>query len=161
MTAPAPLELEHRRPIPVRRAVASALFAALLVGGLAWEVVRTAPVRRSLKLYNDLIAVADAGDLDAVRGLCTSRYLRAHPPKLAPEGGLMGLPHYGPHKNFRIWRRGGQVLLCPTDRDRPGPVYRFVEESGTWRFDGPAGLLTLDGRVVDYSDSADDANAPQ
>ena len=124
-----------------------------MVAGLAWEVIRTRPVRRALDSYSRLIAVADMGDLDAVRGYCSARYLRTHPLELAPEGGLVGLPHYGPHKNFRAWRRGDAVLICPTDRDRPGPVYRFVEEGGTSRFDGPIGLLNPDGRVEDYEQS--------
>lgn len=153
MTEPDP-EIAPQPPPPRKRTastnkmLAYALFAAIVVGGLAWEVIRTGPVRRSLDAYNRLISVADQGDLAAIRGLCSTRYLRDHPPRLAPEGGLIGLPHYGPHKNFKAWRRGDQVLLCPTNR--VGPVYRFIEEGGTWRFDGPVGLLMPDGRVQEF-----------
>jgi len=139
-----------RSPVPLRRVVMTTLLVVAMAGALGWEVFRTRPVRRSLDAYNRLIFAADQGDLAAIRTLCSTHYLARHPLQLAPEGGLVGLPHYGPHKNFRAWRRGDHVLICPTNR--VGPVYRFVEEADTWRFDGPIGLLQPDGRVESYEE---------
>jgi len=129
------------------------MVVVAMAGALGWEVFRTRPVRRSLDAYNRLIFAADQGDLAALRGLCSTRYLARHALELAPEGGMVGLPHYGPHKNFRAWRRGDQVLICPTNR--VGPVYRFVEEADTWRFDGLIGLLHTDGRVESSEEPGD------
>ena len=63
----------------------------------------------------------------------------------AHEGGIVGLPR-NIHKNFQAWRQGPNVWLCPTNR--VGPVYQFVRESGSWRFDGPVGILRGRGEFV-------------
>ena len=133
-------------PSPARRLIASVLGVVALAGLLVWEATRTLPVRRALDAYNRLISAANAGDLDTAGRLYSARYLRDRPPRRAPEGGIVGLPRSGPHKNFRAWRQGGFVLICPTNR--VGPVYRFVPEGGGWRFDGLIGLLGTDGRVA-------------
>ncbi len=139
------------RPRSRSRQVVSALIGvAALVGLLAWEVGRTLPVRRALDVYQRLIVAGNLGDLAGVEALCSAHYRAAHPPSLAPEGGVNGLPRGLPHRNFRAWKRGKEVLVCPSGRDHPGPVYRFVQEDGgTWRFDGPVGLLYPDGRMVE------------
>ncbi len=141
-------------PSPARRIVTVALAVAALAGLLAWEAGRTLPVRRALDTYNRLLSAANAGDLDAVGRLCSARYRRDHPARPAPEGGVIGLPRNGPHKNFRAWRHDATVLLCPT-----GPVYRFIFEGGAWRFDGLAGLLLTNGRI-EPGDGTEPEDAP-
>jgi len=117
--------------------ILSALGVVLLIGLLVFEALRTRPIRRSLSCYTELIAAADRGDLERVRALCSEDYLAAGGPELAPEGGLVGLPRTV-SKNFRAWRDGPEVLLCPTGRT--GVVLRFVKEPEGWRFDGLDGL---------------------
>ena len=132
--------------------------AGLVVAGLlGWGAVRVAAslavTRRAVATFAALVGAANSGDLDAVRPLCSGRYLRSHRPEVAPGGGVVGLPR-NIHKNFQVWRDGAVVLLCPTDR--VGPVYRFVPEGGRWKFDGLAGLLRSGGRVEPAGD--DEAN---
>jgi hypothetical protein len=122
-----------------------ALAVGTAVALVAVEAIRTAPVRRAVKTYADLIAAANRQDLPAARSLCTSRYLRTHNLRVADEGGLVGLPR-NISKNFQAWREGPHIWLCPTNR--VGPVYQFVQEGSVWRFDGPVGLLMPDGKVV-------------
>jgi hypothetical protein len=117
----------------------------LLAVALAAEIVSTRDVRRSVAAYTALIAAANRQDLAAAGRLCTQRYLAAHPLRPAAEGGIVGLPR-NIHKNFQAWRHGKDIWICPTDR--VGPIYRFVDESGAWRFDGPAGILRARGEVV-------------
>lgn len=121
------------KPLLIGVAVVAGL-AALVVG----EVVLTAPVRRSLQTYAELITAANRQDLAAARRLCSAHYLNAHALKPAPEGGLIGLPR-NIHTNFQAWRHGANVWICPSNR--VGPVYQFVYEDGGWKFDGPIGLL--------------------
>jgi hypothetical protein len=122
-------------------ALAAAALVGILVAAVAVEAARTAPVRGAVRAYSMLIAAANRGDLEAVRAVCTEGYLASHPVEAADEGGLVGLPR-GIHKNFRAWREGPDVLLCPTDpRERVRPVYRLVERGGAWKFDGLAGQL--------------------
>jgi hypothetical protein len=143
-------------PTPPRRRVrawiAAGVFAVLLAAALAAEIITTRPVRRAVTAYTALIGAANRQDLDAIRRLCTARYLRAHSPIPARGGGVVGLPR-NIHKNFRAWRHGPDVWLCPTNRI--GPLYRFVLEAGSWRFDGPVGILRARGEVVPYSDLMD------
>jgi hypothetical protein len=124
-----------------RLALLTAAAVALALAALAFEAARTAQVRGAVRAYSALIAAANRGDLDAARAVCTDRYLAAHPIEAAEQGGLVGLPR-GIHKNFRAWREGPDVMLCPTDpRERVRPVYRLVEQAGAWKFDGLAGQL--------------------
>ncbi len=120
---------------------------------LVAEIVLTRPVREAVKTYTELIEAANRGDLDAARALCTERYLKSHGLKAAKEGGVIGLPR-NIHKNFQAWREGRDVLLCPTNR--VGPVYRFIQDGGRWRFDGVAGLLGPEGRVEPMEDGEDE-----
>lgn len=101
--------------------------------------------RGAVTTYARLVASANAGDLGAVRDLCSARFARAHPPEPAPSGGVVGFPRQV-HPNFRAWVAGDDVLFCPANR--VGTVYRFAFERGAWRYDGPAGLLRPDGRIV-------------
>src|SRR3954462_2325104 len=75
----------------------------LLAAALTAEVLATRPVRQSLTAYTALLDAANRQDLDALSRLCTGRYLRAHPPRPAREGGVVGLPR-NIHKNFQAWR---------------------------------------------------------
>ena len=134
-----------------RRAwLVGSLIVMALAGGLAVEVVRTAPVRGAVRAFTELIAAANRQDVAAARRLCSARYLRTHDPAPAVEGGLVGLPR-NIHPNFRAWRRGDAVWLCPTNR--VGPVFQFVVEGHSWRFDGPVGLLRGPGRFVPMTEA--------
>jgi hypothetical protein len=118
--------------------LAGAAIAILLAAGFIVMAVRTAPVRQAVAKYTELLGAVNRQDVDAVRRLCSSRYLSSHPIVAAEEGGIVGMPR-NIHKNFQAWRQGAHVWLCPTNR--VGPVYQFVHERGAWRFDGPVGLL--------------------
>jgi hypothetical protein len=122
---------------------------AAVIGVVWYEVVHTSAVRGSVQSYTRLIAAANRQDLDAVRRLCSGRYLRTHALESAGEGGVAGLPR-NIDKNFQVWRHGQDVWLCPTNR--VGPVFQFVFESGGWKFDGPVGLLQPGGRVEPFED---------
>jgi hypothetical protein len=128
------------RPILIGAAVVAALIAALVVTG-----VRTRPVRQSVISFTELLAAANLQDLPRARGLCSSRYLDAHPLKPSDEGGIVGLPR-NMHPNFQAWRDGPHVWICPTNR--VGPVYQFAHEAGAWKFDGPVGLLRGRGQII-------------
>jgi hypothetical protein len=131
---------------------------AILIGGLAFEVVSTQPVRGAIRTLSELFTVANRPDLsDTERltkaaSLCTARYLQAHPFAVAAEGGLKGVPR-NINKNFKAWREGPNVWICPTNRI--GPVYQFVFENGIWRFDGPVGILRSWGDFVPTSELPD------
>ena len=123
-----------------RRRLAIGLLGVVgLLAIVAVEVRLTARVRGAVGAYAALLAAANDEDLDAVRSLCSTRYLdRTGGPRLAAEGGLVGLPR-SIDKNYRAWQDGDDVLICPSGRI--GPVYRLIREGGAWRFDGPAGYL--------------------
>lgn len=133
------------------------LRKALLIGGgllalvaaVAAEVAWTRPVRESVGAYFELMNAANRGDLAEARRYCSARYLRTHDLRPAPEGGVVGLPRTI-HKNYQAWRQGGVVWLCPTNR--VGPLYQFVPEGGSWKFDGPIGLLRARGRIEIFPD---------
>jgi hypothetical protein len=125
----------------------------ILAGGLTAEIIATRPVRQAVSTYLALMDAADHGDIDAVRRLCTDRYLASHDPEPARGGGVVGLPR-NIHKNFRAWRHGQNVWLCPTNR--VGPLYQFVFEHDSWRFDGPVGILRPRGEVIPYADLTDE-----
>jgi hypothetical protein len=106
--------------------------------------------RGAVAAYVELIGSANVGDVGRVRRSCSARYLGSRPIVRAEEGGVVGLPR-GIHPNFRAWRAGPDVLLCPTNR--LGPVYRFVREADGWKFDGPAGVIGRGGRLIEADDS--------
>ena len=71
------------------------------------------------------------------RGTCVrSDTCSEHPLALAPEGGLVNIPR-NLNKNFKAWREGPNVLICPTDRAPTRPIYQFVFEDDRWRFRRP------------------------
>jgi hypothetical protein len=135
-------------------ALASAV-SAILIGGLAFEVASTQPVRGAMRTLSELFTIANQPDLTEAerltkaRSLCTARYLRAHPLAVAAEGGIIGFPR-NINKNFKAWREGPNVWICPTNRI--GPVYQFVFENNTWRFDGPVAILRPWGEIVRTSE---------
>ena len=61
-------------------------IAIAILGGLAFEIVTTAPVRGAMRTCSELFTIANRPDLadsdrlDAARHLCTKRYLNEHPP---------------------------------------------------------------------------------
>lgn len=143
-----------------RSIVIGIAVAVLLIGGVAFEVVTTQPVRAAMRTLSELFTIANRPDLSETerltraRSLCTARYVRAHPLVVASEGGIVGIPR-NINKNFRAWRQGPNVWVCPTNRI--GPVYQFVFENGDWRFDGPVGILRSWGDFVPTSELPDQA----
>jgi hypothetical protein len=132
----------------------AAAAVALLITGLGYEVLTTRPVRGALRAFSDLVAIGNRSDLPqetrialATR-LCSSDYLSRRPLSLGPEGGIVGLPR-AIDKNYEVWREGPNVWVCPTKRTNTlRPVYQFVQEDGSWRFDGPVAILRPWGEVV-------------
>lgn len=122
----------------LKPALAGIVIVALLGAWVVVEIRMTADARGAVHAYTALLEAANHGDLEGVKALCTESYLRDHPPRLAPKGGVAGLPR-NIHKNFQVWRKGGAVLLCPTNR--VGPVLRFLDTPDGWKFDGIVGLL--------------------
>jgi hypothetical protein len=123
----------------------ASLVAMTLLAFPATRIIRSlAMTRGGMAAFTALVASANAQDLEAVRSLCSRRYLGSHAIGRAPEGGVVGLPR-NIHRNFQVWTEGDEVWLCPTDR--VGPVYRFVREEGSWKFDGLVGRLVPGGRV--------------
>jgi hypothetical protein len=145
-----------------RIAVFAVAIVITLVAGLAFEIVTTQLVRGAVQACSELFTVANRPDLtesarlDAGRRLCSKRYLRDHPLALAPEGGLVNIPR-NLHKNFKAWREGPNVLICPTDRAPTRPIYQFVFEGDRWRFDGLIGILRASGEVVRTPELPDEA----
>jgi hypothetical protein len=136
----------------------AALMTFLLAAAVAFEVIATQPVRGAMRTCSALFTIANRPDLTdterlaAARSLCSTRYLQAHPLALAAEGGLSGFPR-NINKNFKAWREGPNVWICPTNR--VGPVYQFVFENGDWRFDGPVAILRPWGEIVRTSELPD------
>jgi hypothetical protein len=135
--------------------VAGPVVLVLLVG-LAYEIVATGPVRGALRTCAELFTLANRPDLQpderiaAARALCSRRYLQTHKLDVADDRqGLVGIPR-NLNKNFNAWREGANVWICPTNR--VGPVYQFVLEDGSWRFDGPVGILRPGGIVIPMAD---------
>lgn len=145
----------ENRPTPWRPVALGVAITGALVAALIGVVTYTLPVRRSVSAYTELLGAANRRDLTneqrlaLARRLCSARYLRTHALKVAPEGGLVGIPR-NIHKNFQAWRQGPNVWICPTNRI--GPVYQFVPEGKGWRFDGPVGVLRPRGEFVPSAD---------
>jgi hypothetical protein len=138
---------------------------ALLVSGLAFEIVTTQPVRGAMRTCAELFAIANQLErVDPMRPeersrllaeaseRCSARFRRSNPLVAAPEGGLVGIPRFI-HKNFKAWRQGSNVWVCP--RDRFGLVYQFIFEDGRWRFDGLVGELRPGGQMVRSTESVE------
>jgi hypothetical protein len=141
-----------------RSIVIASAVTVLLIGGVTFEIVATQPVRGAMRTLSELFTIANRPDLsDTERltkaaSLCTARYVLAHPLAVAPEGGIVGIPR-NINKNFKAWKEGPNIWICPTNRI--GPVYQFVFENGTWRFDGPVGILRSWGEFVPTSELPD------
>jgi hypothetical protein len=132
-----------------------AVSVLVLLGGLAFEVISTQPVRGAVRTCSELFTIANRTDLtdserlSAARALCSTSYLQHHPLALAAEGGIINIPR-NINIHFKAWREGPNIWICPTDR--VGPVYQFVFESGRWRFDGLVAYLGRYGEIVPASD---------
>jgi hypothetical protein len=129
--------------IRARWVVLAILGAALLVVPLGRVVRSLVMTRGAMSTFTRLISAGNAQDVNAIRSLCSKRYLASVSIQVSREGGVIGFPR-NIHKNFQIWTEGDEVRLCPTDRE--GPVYRLLKEEDAWKFDGLAGLLKR-GRV--------------
>jgi len=132
-----------------------AAIVLLLLGGLAFEVISTQPVRGAVRTCAELFTIAnrdgltDSERLSKARALCSTQYLQNHPLALAPEGGIVNIPR-NINMHFTAWHEGPNIWICPRDRD--GPVYQFVFEGGGWRFDGLVAYLGRYGEIVRASD---------
>jgi hypothetical protein len=133
----------------VRPYLIGGAVTGVLIGAVAAVAVWTAPEREAVRVYTALIVAANRQNVEAARQLCSARYLGSHSLAPAPEGGLVSLPR-SIHTRFQVWREGGTVRLCPTNR--VGPVYQFVREAGAWKFDGPIGILRGRGEFVPLDD---------
>jgi hypothetical protein len=134
----------------------AAAVVLILLAGLAYEIIATAPVRGAVRTCAALFTLANRPGLKseeriaAARVLCTKRYLQTHKLDVADDGqGLVGIPR-NLNKNFKAWCEGPNVWICPTNR--VGPVYQFVFEDGAWRFDGPVGILRAWGQFIPMED---------
>ncbi len=142
----------------IRWILMAGAITLILLGGLAFEIITTRPVRGAIRTCSELFTVAnrpglrESERLDMARALCSARYLRTHTLAVASEGGLVGIPR-NLNKNFKAWHEGPNVWVCPTNRI--GPVYQFVFEDGAWRFDGPVGILRAWGEMVPIADLPD------
>ncbi len=119
------------------------LAAAVLIA-LAFVIARTSPVRGAIQTYMRLVAASNRGDTEAVKALCTSRFLSQTTLNATEGRVLSGIPQVI-SQNFQGWEEDGAVLFSPSDR--VGPVYRLVRENDHWLFDGPVGILRGDGQV--------------
>jgi hypothetical protein len=137
-----------------KQVLAGIAVVAAVAGIVVATAIRTRPVRLAVTSYTRLLDAANRQDLDAAQRLCTRRYLRSHPLETAAEGGIVGLPRNA-HPNFQAWRQGQNVWVCPTNR--VGPVYEFVLEDGSWKFDGPIGLLRGRGEFIPLDDLSERA----
>ncbi|MGO9922108.1 MAG: hypothetical protein ACLQIB_46350 [Isosphaeraceae bacterium] len=149
----------------LRLILISAGITALVLAWLAFEIITTGPVRGALHTCAELLTIAnrpgvsEPDRLAAARKLCSQRYLQTHQLAVADgnDGGLVGFPRNF-NKNFKAWREGPNVWICPTNRDNPvRPVYQFVFEDGGWRFDGPVAILRPWGQIVRTSELPDEA----
>jgi len=149
-----------------RAAIVAVAITLIVLGVLAFEIVATRPVRGAMRTCSELLAIARTIDphqpknqvsilLEAARPLCSSRYLRTHHLAVAGEGGIVGIPR-NINKDFKAWREGPNVWICPTNLGSRRPVYQFVLEDGRWRFDGPVGILYPWGEVVPMSEHPDE-----
>ncbi len=136
-------------------------IVALLAAGIVYEAVTTAPVRGALRVFTTLVALGNRPDLPdserlaLARSLCSARYLVEKPICLSTEGGIKGFPR-AIDKNYRAWREGENVWICPTKRTSTiRPVYQFIYEKGEWRFDGLVAILRLGGEIIRTSDLPD------
>jgi hypothetical protein len=137
-----------------RNITVGAAVGLVLLAGLGYELFATLPVRGALRAFTDLVTVGnrldvpEAARLSLARQLCSRGYLARQPLVLGPEGGIVGLPR-AIDKNFEAWREGRNVWICPTRRTNTlRPVYQFIHEENTWKFDGPVAILRPWGEVV-------------
>ncbi len=141
-----------------RSIVIASAVTVFLICGVTFEIVTTQPVRGAMRRLSELFTIANRPDLTEAerltraRSLCTARYLQMHPLAVATEGGIVGFPR-NINKNFKAWREGPNVWICPTNRI--GPVYQFVFENNAWRFDGPVAILRPWGEIVRTSQLPD------
>ena len=139
----------------IRSLIIGGAVVLLLLGGIAYEIVPTQPVRGAVRTCSELFTAPTAPTCgrrsgSRRRGRCARGDI-SHPQagRRRDGQGLVGVPR-NLNKNFKAWREGPNVWICPTNRF--GPVYQFVLEDGTWRFDGPVGILGPWGRVVPMED---------
>jgi hypothetical protein len=143
----------------IRQMLFAGTVVLVLVAGLVFEIVWTAPVRGAVGTFSRLLTIVNRPDLKpeeritAAESLCTGRYLISHKLAVAADGqGLVGIPR-NLNKNFKAWCQGPFVWICPTNR--VGPIYQFAFQDQMWRFDGPVGILRPWGEIVPMTDAPD------
>jgi hypothetical protein len=120
-------------------------FLALLAGMFAviWQVTRPlmdpTPVQLSEAVYTKMVAAASRDDAEAARAYCSTLL------KDVDVADLAKLPTRF-ERSFKAWQEGETVLICPTDLG--GTLYQFVNEGGAWKYDGPIGTMTAEGKVI-------------
>ena len=135
---------------PILSAVALALVT------LVWLAYSTRHTRSAVAAYTRLTAAVNAQKVDQVKAFCTRRYVGTHRFTTADEGGMVGFPRFI-HKNFQAWREGEAIWVCPTNR--VGPVYQFILEDGSWKYDGLIGLLRSGHQILVLPEDSRDSNA--
>ncbi len=154
-----------RRRTGLKSLVIGLLVIAAVVAICLFEINHTRSTRQSMASYYRLVLAGNRQDIETARKYCSTRFLENHSLTLAPEGGLEGLPR-GIDQNYKVWKQGNNVWLCPTDLT--GPIYQFVQEDSVWKFDGLVGLLRpghvilplpAEGRVQDSSESSEPSRA--
>src|SRR5262245_21566427 len=97
----------------LRIAFISTAVVAILLAGLAFELVATQPVRGAMRTCSELFTLANQLEralparpeqarelLAKASALCSARYRQLHPLVAAAEGGLVGIPR-NLHPNFK------------------------------------------------------------
>src|SRR4051812_23860168 len=114
----------------LRSLIIAGAVVLILLGGLAYEILSTRPVRGAVRTCSELFTIANRPGLRpeqriaAARALCTRRYVQTHRLDVADDGqALVGIPR-NLNKNFKAWREGPNVWICPTNRI--GPIYQFA-----------------------------------
>ncbi len=136
-----------------------ALITLLAAAGVAFEVDRHAARARGdadlFRAFHDRQSARSDGQpsgLTRPGHFARPVIFKPIPLAVAAEGGLIGFPR-NINKNFKAWREGPNVWICPTNRI--GPVYQFVFENDDWRFDGPVAILRPWGEIVRTSELRD------
>jgi len=139
----------------IRRFLLGLAILAALLGLGVFEYLRTAPIRKGVGAFTQLIQAADQGNAVLAARFCAPGYLARHPLVKNEEGGLRGLPR-SIHKNYTAWRQGPNIWICPTNRF--GPVFQMVPDGPLWLFDGLAGEL-LPGREFVPAETENDQDS--
>ncbi len=136
--------------------IVAAAVVLILLGGLTYEVIATAPVRGAVRTCAELFSAANRPGLKpeqriaAAQALCTRRYLQTPQARRRRRWPGARRRPAQPQQELQGLAPWSDVWICPTNRI--GPVYQFVLEDGAWRFDGPVGILRAWGEMIPMED---------